>query len=275
MLISSRCDRILWKSTVFPEPDPEEEEVLAESVGRPRNRVSQLFQNALRPLRSRRESTSTLSSLERDHGSASGHHSPTASPTEELGDPTPPTSPFSRFTQHGTPQLTKSHSVEHISSIVTKPTSRRPPRTPPQPQTAGYSDSSTVLRSATSIPLVQSNTIQPIVTTPRRPTSSRGRTVSSSSIGAPMSANTPQGAGAHGSTLSAHKWSFLKFLSRDSSQTSILPERPATPDPATPRYPRKGEVMCLDYRTLDDKGMRKLEGRSDHRPVIGSYAIYV
>jgi len=39
--------------------------------------------------------------------------------------------------------------------------------------------------------------------------------------------------------------------------------------------PRKGDVVCLSYRTLDDRGMRRLEGRSDHRPVIGVYAIYV
>ena len=39
--------------------------------------------------------------------------------------------------------------------------------------------------------------------------------------------------------------------------------------------PRKGDVVCLSYRTLDDRGMRQLEGRSDHRPVIGMYAIYV
>ena len=39
--------------------------------------------------------------------------------------------------------------------------------------------------------------------------------------------------------------------------------------------PRKGDIVCLSYRTLDDQGMRRLEGRSDHRPVIGVYAIYV
>ncbi|KDQ24592.1 hypothetical protein PLEOSDRAFT_52409 [Pleurotus ostreatus PC15] len=38
--------------------------------------------------------------------------------------------------------------------------------------------------------------------------------------------------------------------------------------------PRKGDVICLSYNTLDDKAMRRLEGRSDHRPVVGSYAIY-
>lgn len=32
--------------------------------------------------------------------------------------------------------------------------------------------------------------------------------------------------------------------------------------------PRKGEVHCLLYKSLDDREMRALEGRSDHRPVI-------
>ncbi len=42
-----------------------------------------------------------------------------------------------------------------------------------------------------------------------------------------------------------------------------------------PVMPVKGEVKCLTYNTLDDRGMRRLEGRSDHRPVIGAYIVYV
>lgn len=45
--------------------------------------------------------------------------------------------------------------------------------------------------------------------------------------------------------------------------------------PTTPAMPVKGEVKCLTYNTLDDRGMRRLEGRSDHRPVIGAYIVYV
>lgn len=45
--------------------------------------------------------------------------------------------------------------------------------------------------------------------------------------------------------------------------------------PAELRQPRKGDVVCLSYGTLDDQGMGKLGGRSDHRPVIGSYAVYL
>lgn len=44
---------------------------------------------------------------------------------------------------------------------------------------------------------------------------------------------------------------------------------------ATTWKPRKGDVVCLGYDSLDDRAMRRLEGRSDHRPVIGSFAIYL
>ena len=37
----------------------------------------------------------------------------------------------------------------------------------------------------------------------------------------------------------------------------------------------KGRISCLKYDTLDDQSMHDLRGRSDHRPVIGSYAVYI
>ncbi|KAI0073684.1 hypothetical protein K474DRAFT_1666322 [Panus rudis PR-1116 ss-1] len=43
----------------------------------------------------------------------------------------------------------------------------------------------------------------------------------------------------------------------------------------TKPVPKRGEVVCLGYHTLDDRAMQKLAGRSDHRPVIGSYALYI
>ena len=39
--------------------------------------------------------------------------------------------------------------------------------------------------------------------------------------------------------------------------------------------PQKGDVNCLKYDTLDDRQMRLLEARSDHRPVTGSFALYL
>ncbi|KAF9523548.1 Endonuclease/exonuclease/phosphatase [Crepidotus variabilis] len=54
------------------------------------------------------------------------------------------------------------------------------------------------------------------------------------------------------------------------------PTHPNAPTsaPLPPAYV-KGDVVCLHYGTLDDRGMRRLEGRSDHRPVIGAYAVYI
>jgi hypothetical protein len=62
-------------------------------------------------------------------------------------------------------------------------------------------------------------------------------------------------------------------VTSSSPVSSVLDVAVSAPH-ASPR-PRKGDVVCLSYRTLDDQGMRRLEGRSDHRPVIGVYAIYV
>lgn len=36
-----------------------------------------------------------------------------------------------------------------------------------------------------------------------------------------------------------------------------------------------GEVEVLHYGTIDDAGMRQLEGRSDHRPAIFAAGVYV
>lgn len=62
-------------------------------------------------------------------------------------------------------------------------------------------------------------------------------------------------------------WRFLPaFLSPNS------PEERQPPPP--PGYIR-GDVVCLSYGTLDDKEMRRLQGHSDHRPVVGAYAVYL
>ena len=46
-------------------------------------------------------------------------------------------------------------------------------------------------------------------------------------------------------------------------------------DGPPPRVYKRGEVQCLEYATLSDREMRLLEGRSDHRPVIGQFAVYL
>lgn len=65
--------------------------------------------------------------------------------------------------------------------------------------------------------------------------------------------------------------SFLPFLRDTSPQT----EHPPTPDSPPLPQRRRGDVVCLSYNTLDDRQMHRLEGKSDHRPVIGAYALYI
>jgi len=79
-----------------------------------------------------------------------------------------------------------------------------------------------------------------------------------------------------------HRWRFLPFFRGDSSQNTVPAEPSLNPGESTEtaansitHRPRKGDVLCLGYDSLDDKAMRRLEGRSDHRPVIGSFAIYL
>lgn len=88
---------------------------------------------------------------------------------------------------------------------------------------------------------------------------------------------------AHPSQHAPARWRFLPFLTRDSmdlsrdghTQTSP-PEPSSSPAPIhAPPRPRRGDIVCQSYRTLDDRGMRRLEGRSDHRPVIGTYVLYI
>lgn len=69
------------------------------------------------------------------------------------------------------------------------------------------------------------------------------------------------------------RWRFFPFR-RDTSQSIATQESAVSTLNLVPR-PAKGDVICLKYSSLDDRGMRHLEGRSDHRPVIGSYAVYL
>jgi hypothetical protein len=46
-VIVKRCDRILWKTTVIPEPVPQNKEIIQDSAARPQTRVSQ-FMDAFR-----------------------------------------------------------------------------------------------------------------------------------------------------------------------------------------------------------------------------------
>ena len=72
---------------------------------------------------------------------------------------------------------------------------------------------------------------------------------------------------------SSNRWRFFPFR-RDTFQSIATQESAVSTIHCAPQ-PAKGDIVCLDYSSLDDRGMRLLEGRSDHRPVIGSYAVYL
>ena len=70
-------------------------------------------------------------------------------------------------------------------------------------------------------------------------------------------------------------WKNIGLFFRDNVPQQAEPERPPTPESPPPPQHRRGDVVCLAYNTLDDRQMRRLEGKSDHRPVIGAYALYI
>ncbi|EJT46292.1 hypothetical protein A1Q1_05121 [Trichosporon asahii var. asahii CBS 2479] len=76
---------------------------------------------------------------------------------------------------------------------------------------------------------------------------------------------------------------FAKFLrdlpGRFHSRVSLFHAEPEQQEQGEekerPKRHLVGEVQVLHYDTLDDAGMRQLEGRSDHRPAIFAAAVYV
>lgn len=104
----------------------------------------------------------------------------------------------------------------------------------------------------------------PPPTAPLPSENSARRTTAPEYSESPLSIDRPQSA-------TPSLWRFLPaFLSPTHHQGNIAPGVKYAPP-----SPLKGHVICLAYNTLDDRGMRRLEGRSDHRPVIGTYAVYI
>ena len=78
-------------------------------------------------------------------------------------------------------------------------------------------------------------------------------------------------------SLSSHLPSFFNAL-RSHKLGSLSVDATATDEKADENAaeseeeqvvgPKKGRIECLLYKALDDREMRILEGRSDHRPVI-------
>lgn len=243
--VPSWCDRILWRSTVIPEPEPVEGDN-HELFWRPRIRVGQFLANAFRPL-SARVRKDSLASDE----------------TFETSNSTDEPRPLQ-------PQLPSSSSPEaHIMSDDAVPLSCIVPPPPPNDQSRPTSPT----RHQTYLELRRTNsaTASPSGANNQHDQAQRRMTASG---GMPRSLTLQQYP--HLDTqpsASSSRWRFLPSLFSHNTQSSTSIERPSSADAVL--APRKGDVVCLSYDTLDDRGMRRLEGRSDHRPVIGSYVVYV
>ena len=279
-----RCDRILWKSSVKPRLDDEDED-----PAQHRTQFGQLFVNAWRTIASRSRRGSTTSSR-----------------STELSP-----SPSIHTYDSGLPPISPSDSVALARSISGTPNLSSPSqgarrnRRPKSVEISSTSSPDSLFRSQSSTYLDQSLTftphLPPISFTPPRPNNTPSVPVRSSTSPeltsptpfpfAPMTASPRQSSDTpppvppkdpvH--TMSTpYRWRFLPFMGRDTTSGS----QSGTPAPsefghgrdapgAPAHKPKRGEVVCLSYQTLDDRGMRRLEGRSDHRPVIGSYAIYI
>ncbi|KAJ7178628.1 inositol polyphosphate phosphatase [Mycena crocata] len=256
--VPSWCDRVLWKSTVQPDPEPEDEEEPDFPISRTRTRMGQFFANAFRPLsgRARRGSYSSFTSAV-----SVATSSATTEADASMTDSFPPSpevteqiAPFSRFVEPQGRLLSHSRSNE-IFNVTVKPI--------PLPRTLSNDASPGLHRTASS-----SSAHNPI-SPPTRP---RRATVSPENLGTLTSALQNQQR-----VATPSRWRFFpSFLSHSSTQSTSSQDPSLSIDTTLPpRPPRRGEVLCLNYNTLDDRAMRRLEGRSDHRPVIASYAIYI
>lgn len=244
--VPSWCDRILWKSVVnTSDADPDTPETTKH-----RNRISTLITQAFRPVPVR---------VRRDSGSS--FNSEDSSPRQDV---LPRASiPISRAAAENVssrqlsfniprPRTYRSRSIEAIDFVKEgrqgpfRPASEALDHLGWKSMDAGSTPNSSDLQSLQT-------TSSSYVPTPSTDEHIVEPTVQKDPIPAP---SLPT------------RWRFFPFR-RDTSQT-------VTQDTVVPLPQHiRGDVVCLSYNTLDDRGMRRLEGRSDHRPVIGSYAVYL
>jgi hypothetical protein len=332
--VPSWCDRILFKSTVKPDPEPEDD-----SHAAPQRTAVSLIAQAWRSFR--RTSSNSLRSVPTTPSALSATttisfpSAPlTATTTGAESDAArlPPT-PYVPRRKRQRPRSIDVAALPSASQPQFSSTSR--PVTSVSAQVRQFSDAAKATATATTNRGdVSSSSLSPNAiparaqTEPFTPPVNRdqhrdpwltSRTpMSSLASGTTTALSSAASSGAAGSGLRGQphpRWRLLSFLSRDAEAardaaeaaaiaaatadadadadaeptTRTITATAATPlsslpgngldgasaGPAELSRPRKGDVVCLSYRTLDDRGMRRLEGRSDHRPVIGVYAIYV
>jgi len=316
--VPSWCDRILFKSTVEPEPEPEDDAHAA-----PQRTAVSLIAQAWRSFR-RTSSTSlrTVSTPTSVPATATTttNFFPSTPPADSEPDTArmPPT-PYVPRRKRPRPRP-RSIDVAALPSssqptffTTTRPTTTMSAQTHRFPDVKGSRDAllSAPARALTA-PSPDQHLHEPSLSSRTPASSLASSTAASSSSAPPFVSGGAGGFRGHPNP----RWRLLSFLSRDAEVARDAAEavaaatraadvnadvEPATRMTATAAAPpslspgngldaasagaaaaagessrhRKGDVVCLSYRTLDDRGMRRLEGRSDHRPVIGVYAIYV
>ncbi|KAH0833128.1 Endonuclease/exonuclease/phosphatase [Lanmaoa asiatica] len=238
--VPSWCDRILWKSTVKSDVGDAEPDVV--EMARQRTRVGTLISQAIRPFSVR---------VRRDSG---------GSPNADIISSSAKQDYFNRSaTKTTTGNRPLSLSIPKPPRI---PTRTRSTETVDRVQDEGYisvrssaqtSDDTTRASSTSGLPTQK---------------------VSEASSDSPSECPPPvPPKDALPIPPSSNRWRFFPFR-RDTFQSIATQESAVSTLNFTP-HPAKGDVICLSYSSLDDREMRLLEGRSDHRPVIGSYAVYL
>lgn len=260
-----RCDRILWKSTVEPGPDSDydEPEVLHPKA---KTRLGQFFASFMRYRKSSHSSSTSSEVSIYGHPSSVPSRDDRSTPSQSApGSPVIPVDgkDSTQFSQFDTPEISevvrsgagetanfanvgralgvglRSFSVDH-AHLDGKgiPKHRRPSRTWTTPA-------------------------KPRLSTEPVPTTTFQKDDQVVKNG-------------------ASRRRLLPFFRGDSTNATAPVDPASNPGECTEistgpttRRPRKGDVVCLGYDSLDDIAMRRLEGRSDHRPVVGSFAIYL
>lgn len=319
--VPSWCDRILFKSTVEPDPEPEDD-----SGAAPQRTAVSLIAQAWRSFR--RTSSTSLRSIATTATAPSTSITSNSHPTPPSVDSEPDAARFPPTPYVPRRKRPRPRSID-VGTLTTSQSAFPPTPLPGTSQSAqthrfpgakGSSSPNTPVRMSTApaAPVVgpaqyyrepspmrtPASSLASSATGSSSATSSGGGSSGGAAIGA---AAAPSGGGVRGHP----RWRLLSFRSRDpevardaadaaaatdadadsesatraaANATPPSPSQgdrgldgaaPAAPAAAESPRPRKGDVVCLSYRTLDDREMRRLEGRSDHRPVIGVYAIYV
>ncbi|KAF8440293.1 hypothetical protein L210DRAFT_3760494 [Boletus edulis BED1] len=248
--VPSWCDRILWKSTV--KPDAGDAEPATVEMARQRTRVGTLLSQAIRPFSggARRDSegspnSEVVSSGRQDYFSRPLPKTTTGNRPLSLNIPKPPRN------------LAQTRSTETIDHM------QEDGYVSVRPLTQGSDDSTRV--SSTDAQQTFSVTSDPS----SLPSVPAPRDDGLLECPPPLPPKDPLP-----TPPSFTRWRFFGPFRRDTSQ-SIATQESAVSTLSLAPHPARGDVICLKYSSLDDRGMRLLEGRSDHRPVIGSYAVYL